>query len=283
MSHSQTSKTRQSASSSWRPLARVAFAVELELASPELGVRLGQVRVAARTVVPIAAVHEDGHTPARVRDVRPAWCALPVQPIATMAGLTKGGTKLPFGLCVAGTVRLHDRAHGRRRRRRIGQLQARHVDEYATVNSDQWPCHGGGHLETRSMSRFARQPLGRPFALLPPLAMGENRHAGTSTLCSGCGRCLPFNRRFAHRYHRGTVPHDNPGSRPHDRPTSDLRRATRRQPYGGYRCHVIRGLRRNLGTRGEQSRCSPLTGRRNSPSRSRSQPSRFRWSTTAGG
>ena len=130
MSHSQTSKTRQSASSSWLALARVALAVELELAGPELRVRLGQVRVAARAVVPVAAVHEDGHAATRVRDVRPSWRALPVQPIAGMAGLTKRCTKLPFGLRVAGSVRLHDRAHGRRRRRRIGQLQAGHCAKY---------------------------------------------------------------------------------------------------------------------------------------------------------
>jgi hypothetical protein len=52
-------------------LAPVTFPVQLELASPELGVGLREVRVAARAVVPVAAVDEDRELSTRV-DPAPA-------------------------------------------------------------------------------------------------------------------------------------------------------------------------------------------------------------------
>ena len=133
MSHSQTSKTRQSASSSCRRLRASRSRLSSNLRAQNSGLDLGRSRVAARAVVPVAAVHEDGDAAARVRDVGSTRRALPVQPIAGMAGLTERRAKLPLRLGVPRPVGLHDRPHGRRRRRRVGQLQSGHGHEYLTV------------------------------------------------------------------------------------------------------------------------------------------------------
>ena len=64
-----------------RALPGIPFSIELELAGPERGVRFRQVRVAARTVVPVAAVDEDRDLATGVGDIRPTRRFAPVESI----------------------------------------------------------------------------------------------------------------------------------------------------------------------------------------------------------
>ena len=66
------------------PLPRVPLPVELELACPERLVRARQGGLAARAVMPEAAVHEHRDAATRIADVGTAGRTPPVEAIARM-------------------------------------------------------------------------------------------------------------------------------------------------------------------------------------------------------
>src|SRR5688572_969836 len=76
-----------------RAIACVALVIELELSRPEVGIGFREVWVAARAVMPVAAVHKNGQLAARIRDIGAARRLLPVQAIAAEAGLSQCAAK----------------------------------------------------------------------------------------------------------------------------------------------------------------------------------------------
>ena len=86
--------------------------------------------MAARAVMPEAAVDEDRDAASRPRDVGPARSAPPVQSVAAVPGVPESPSEDPLWSCVPRAVRLHDRPGRRGRGWRVRQLEPGHIVEY---------------------------------------------------------------------------------------------------------------------------------------------------------
>ena len=85
----------------------IPLLVQLELALPELGVRLRKRRATVWAPVPEAAVDEDGDSASRVGDVGSSRCLLPVKTIARIACLTKQSPKFELRPRMLGAIAPH--------------------------------------------------------------------------------------------------------------------------------------------------------------------------------
>ena len=179
MSHSQASITTQPTSSRSARF-RASRSGLVRTCAPRTRSWTSEVRVAARAVVPVAAVDEDGDLATRIGDVGSAGRLLPVKAVAAEARRPKGAAQAPLGPGVARAIGAHDVANGWARRRRVRQLESGHVPVVpsdAAARSGTRPASAISSIDERSAIR-STTPTTRALPIMNArLSVGHARRS----------------------------------------------------------------------------------------------------------